>query len=136
MPAYIHHHDDIEPAFVICPSCVGLPMFVRDVEPHWSMAKIDFTYECADCGAEVRQTIVKPQLRLDHGLANFGATIGAFIGEVDLRHAPMRLHVPDEHRKPDAARTDDEGRFGVVVMMDIGWHVGSPQEDTQESIHQ
>jgi len=27
------------------------------------MAKIDFTYECADCGAEVRQTIVKPQLR-------------------------------------------------------------------------
>ena len=47
MPAYIHHHDDIEPAFVICPSCVGLPMFVRDVEPHWSMAKIDFTYECA-----------------------------------------------------------------------------------------
>jgi hypothetical protein len=63
MPAYIHHHNDIEPAFVICPSCVGLPMFVRDVEPHWSMAKIDFTYECADCGAEIKQTIVKPQLR-------------------------------------------------------------------------
>jgi hypothetical protein len=63
MPAYIHQHDDIEPAFVICPSCVGLPMYVRDVEPHWSMAKIDFTYECADCGTEVRQTIVKPELR-------------------------------------------------------------------------
>ena len=64
MPAYIHHHDDIEqPGFVICPSCVVLEMYVRDVEPHWSMAKIDFTYECADCGAEVRQTIVKPQLR-------------------------------------------------------------------------
>ena len=63
MPAYIHHHDDTEPAFVICPSCVGVPMYVRDVEPHWSMAKIDFTYECADCGAEVRQTIVKPELR-------------------------------------------------------------------------
>jgi hypothetical protein len=60
MPAYIHQHDDIEPAFVICPSCVGLPMYVRDVEPHWSMAKIDFTYECADCGAEVRRTVVKP----------------------------------------------------------------------------
>ena len=51
MPAYIHQHDDIEPAFVICPSCVGLPMYVRDVEPHWSMAKIEFTYECSDCGA-------------------------------------------------------------------------------------
>jgi len=64
MPAYTHQHDDIEPAFVICPSCVvGLPMFVRDVEPHWSMAKIDFTYECSDCGAELRQTVVKPQLR-------------------------------------------------------------------------
>ena len=58
-----HYHDDIEPAFVICPSCVGLPMFVRDVEPHWSMAKIDFTYECSDCGAEIRQTVVKPQLQ-------------------------------------------------------------------------
>ena len=63
MPAYIHPHDDIEPAFVICPSCVGLPMFVRDVEPHWSMAKIEFTYECSDCGAEVRQTVIKSDLR-------------------------------------------------------------------------
>jgi len=63
MPAYIHHHDDIEPAFIICPSCVGLPMYVRDVEPHWSMAKIDFTYECSDCGTEVRQTVVKAQLQ-------------------------------------------------------------------------
>ena len=63
MPAFIHHHDDTEPSFVICPSCVGLPMYVRDVEPHWSMAKIDFTYECADCGTEVRQTIVKPEPR-------------------------------------------------------------------------
>jgi len=63
MPAYIHHHDDTEPAFVICPCCVGLPMYVRDVEPHWNMARIDFTYECADCGTEVRQTVVKPLAR-------------------------------------------------------------------------
>ena len=28
---------------------------MRDVEPHWSMAKIEFTYECADCGTEIRQ---------------------------------------------------------------------------------
>jgi DNA-directed RNA polymerase subunit RPC12/RpoP len=26
------------------------------------MAKIDFIYECYDCGAEVRQTVTKPQL--------------------------------------------------------------------------
>ena len=62
MPAYIQHHDDTEPAFVICPSCVGLPMYVKDVAPHWSLAKIDFTYECSDCGAEVRQTVTKADL--------------------------------------------------------------------------
>ena len=63
MPAYIHQHDKIETAFIICPSCVGIPMYVRDVEPHWSMAKIDFVYECSDCGAEMRHTVVKPQHR-------------------------------------------------------------------------
>jgi hypothetical protein len=72
------------------------------------------------------------QLRLDHGLAKLGATIGAFIGELDLRHAPMRLDVPNKHRKPDAARANDEGRLDVIVMVDIGWHRYSPQR----SIHQ
>jgi hypothetical protein len=63
MPAYVHHHE-IDLAPVLCPGCVGLsPMFVRDVEPHWSMAKIDFIYECSDCGAEVRHTVRKPQFQ-------------------------------------------------------------------------
>lgn len=61
MPAYIHPQD-VEPAFIICPSCARLPMFVREVAPHWSLAKIEFTFECSDCGAEVRQTVVKPDL--------------------------------------------------------------------------
>ena len=69
MPAYIRHHD-IEPAFIICPSCVGLPMYVKDVSPHWSLAKIDFTYECSDCGTEVRQTMVKPQPSHEHRIAS------------------------------------------------------------------
>jgi hypothetical protein len=30
--------------------------------PHWSMAKIDFTYECSNCGAQIRQTVTKPEL--------------------------------------------------------------------------
>src|SRR5437899_1447065 len=77
-----------------------------------------------------------PQFRLHDGLANLGAAVGAFIGEVDLRHAPMRLDVAHIHLKSDAARTNDEGWLCVIVIMDIGWHVGSPQEDTQESIHQ
>ena len=57
MPAYIHHHNEVEPAMVICPSCVGLLMYVREVQPHWSMARIDLIYECVDCGAEIRETI-------------------------------------------------------------------------------
>jgi hypothetical protein len=76
-----------------------------------------------------------PRFRLHNGLADFRAAVGAFISEVDLRHAPMRLDVAHIHRNSDAAWTQDEGGFNIV-MMDIGWHVGSPQEDTQESIHQ
>ena len=54
MPAYVQHHE-VETLPIMCPGCIGLlPMFVRDVEPHWSLAKIDFIYECSDCGAEVR----------------------------------------------------------------------------------
>ena len=63
MPAYIQHHET-ETAPILCPGCVGiLPMFVREVEPHWGMAKIDFIYECSDCGGEVRQTVTKPERR-------------------------------------------------------------------------
>ena len=61
MPAYIHYHD-VESPFIFCPSCVGLPMFVKEVAPHWSMAKIDFIYECSNCGAQIRQTVTKPEL--------------------------------------------------------------------------
>ena len=61
MPAYIHHHD-AEPPLIICPSCVRLPMYIKEVAPHWTMAKIDFTYEFSNCGAQIRQTVTKPEL--------------------------------------------------------------------------
>jgi hypothetical protein len=35
-------------------------MYVRDVEPHWSTAKIDFTCECSECGAEIKKVLTKP----------------------------------------------------------------------------
>jgi hypothetical protein len=60
MPAYVQH-DKIEKTPTVCPGCVGLlPMYIREVEPDWNSAKIDFIYECSDCGAEVRQTVTRP----------------------------------------------------------------------------
>src|SRR4051794_15253906 len=67
-----------------------------------------------------------PRLRLHHGLLYFRAAVGAFIGEVDLRQAPVRLDIAHEHGKSDATRTDHESRLDIVVMMNVGWHVGTP----------
>ena len=62
MPAYVQHREIVETPPVVCPGCIGLvPMFVRDVEPHWNLATIDLVYECVDCGEEVRQTMTKPE---------------------------------------------------------------------------
>src|SRR6476619_4957572 len=66
------------------------------------------------------------QFRLSHRLRYLRAAVGACIGEVDLRHAPMRCGVLDVHRQAFTAWASHEGWFGVV-MADIGWHVGSPK---------
>jgi len=65
MPAYIQHrqHHEVEPFTIICPSCLRQPMHVVEVQPHWSMTKLDFIYECSDCGTEVKKTVVKAELR-------------------------------------------------------------------------
>jgi hypothetical protein len=60
MPAYVQYRE-IEPSVMMCPSCWELPLHIRDIEPFWSAAKVDFIYECADCGAEVRKTLIKPE---------------------------------------------------------------------------
>jgi hypothetical protein len=62
MPAYVQHRD-IESALIVCPNCLGLPVYVRDVAPHWSIAKIDFIYECSDCGAEIKKTLTEQERR-------------------------------------------------------------------------
>jgi hypothetical protein len=63
-----------------------------------------------------------------HGLPDFGAAIQAFKDEVDLRHAPMRLNVANHHRQnPYAAGADDRDCVSLdFVVMNVGWHVGSP----------
>jgi hypothetical protein len=75
-----------------------------------------------------------PQLRLHNGLANFGAAIGALIGEVNLGLVPMRFDVADIHWKPDTARTKDETWLNAI-MMNIGWHVGSPHGSNSRVAH-
>jgi 2-polyprenyl-3-methyl-5-hydroxy-6-metoxy-1,4-benzoquinol methylase len=42
----------------------------------------------------------------------------------------MRLDVAHEHWKSDTTRTNDKSRLDVVVTMDVGWHVGTPQAFT------
>jgi hypothetical protein len=70
-----------------------------------------------------------PSFRLDDGLPDFGAAVGALIDEVDLRHVPMRLDVPHMHREQsDAAGTDNRRRLEDFVMPDIGWHGSSPSQ--------
>jgi hypothetical protein len=63
---------------------------------------------------------------LPDGLPDFRTAIRAFVDEVDLRHAPVWLDFPNIHRQhANAARTND-GRHLDLMMMDIGWHFGSP----------
>src|SRR3954469_2256333 len=67
-----------------------------------------------------------PPFRPGDGLPDFGAAVGALIDKVDLRHAPMGLDLPDKHGKySHAAGAQDRSGFGFV-MLNVGWHVGSP----------
>lgn len=63
MPAYVQHHE-VGSAAIVCPNCICLAMYVRDVEPHWRVSKIDFVYECSECGTEIKKTLTKPDQRL------------------------------------------------------------------------
>lgn len=60
MPAYAQHHHqhhDVHAAMTVCPSCLSLPMQIREVLPHWEQARLDFVYECPACCTEVRETV-------------------------------------------------------------------------------
>ena len=62
MPAYTQFQV-AELADVVCPHCIGLTMYVVDVEPHWNIATLDFTYECSSCGTNVKTNVTKPEHR-------------------------------------------------------------------------
>ena len=56
----------------------------------------------------------------------FGAAIRALIDEVDLRHAPMGFDLPDIHGKQSHTAGADDRSVLALVMLNVGWHVGSP----------
>lgn len=60
MPAYSQQHQHhATHVMVVCPSCNRLPMQIRNVEPHWSVAKLNVVFECPECCTEVRETVAK-----------------------------------------------------------------------------
>ena len=71
---------------------------------------------------------IVPTLRPGHGLPDFGTAIRALEHDIDLRHAPIGRNVANDHRQnSDAAGADYRDGLGLdLVMMHIGWHVGSP----------
>lgn len=54
MLATAHLHD-ARPAVVVCPQCAQRLMEIKDVQ--WAAAKLEFTFECADCGTELSKTV-------------------------------------------------------------------------------
>jgi predicted TIM-barrel enzyme len=69
-------------------------------------------------------------LRFSQRLPELGTAIETFIDEVDLGRVPMRLDLAHIHgQQSHATRADLRRHLGVmldVVMLNEGWHVGSP----------
>ena len=65
------------------------------------------------------------QFRRAHQLRDLRAAVGAFIGG-RLSHAPLRRDGLDVHRHDRATGANHGGWLSLVMMVDIGWHVGSP----------
>jgi hypothetical protein len=61
MPAYSQHHQHhaMSVAMAVCPHCNRLALQMRDVEPHWSAARLVVVFECPECCTEVRETVTK-----------------------------------------------------------------------------
>src|SRR5262245_38609425 len=45
----------------------------------------------------------------------------------------MGLYLSNVHRQSHAARTDDHRWFSFVVVVNVGWHVGSPLKRKRRS---
>jgi hypothetical protein len=79
---------------------------------------------CRACSIQVHA--VGSVHRLAHGLPDFGTTISAFVDEVDFGHAPVRFDVAHIHGQHSHAAWTDDRRHLDFVVVDKGWHIGSP----------
>ncbi len=59
-------------------------------------------------------------------LFNFSAAVRAFVGDVDLRRAPMGFNISNVHRQQSSAGGADNCSYFDFVVLDIGGHVGPP----------
>ena len=66
-----------------------------------------------------------PSFRPGNRVPDLGSAVGALIDEVDLRHAPTRFDLSDEHGKQSHAAGADHRNGLDVVMLDEGWYIGS-----------
>ena len=67
------------------------------------------------------------QFRRRQQLRDVRAAVGAFIGQGELCHAPLRPDGLDMHRHYRAGRADHGRCFGFV-MVDKCWHGGIPND--------
>jgi hypothetical protein len=69
-------------------------------------------------------------VRFPQRLPEFGTAIETFIDTVDLGRVPVRLDLAHIHgQQSHAVRTDLGRRLGLVpdvMMLNEGWHAGSP----------
>jgi hypothetical protein len=71
-----------------------------------------------------RAQLVSP-VWFGHSFPDFGAALRALVDEINLRHAPMGFNIANVHSETYAVGADDWGGLNFV-MLDVGWHVGSP----------
>jgi hypothetical protein len=81
-----------------------------------------------------RAKALMPSFRLGDRVPDLGAAVGTLIDEVDLRQAPMGLDVSHIHRQQSYAAWTDNRSGLDFVMLDVGWHVGSPCKAEQRKI--
>ena len=76
MLANAHLHD-AKPVVIVCPHCAQRLMEIKDVQ--WAAAKLEFTFECADCGTELSKTVAG-----EEPVAAYTSHASAFLQKLEI----------------------------------------------------